>query len=257
MSGYRVLLPKELRELVRTHRLTALAAVLFLLGVGGMVALLFLPDILRLSGEVGDIAFPEQTIADALASYDGTVVQLGLVTLVLVGMGSVVREREHGAARLILAKPVSTAAYLGAKLTAYVLMGLAVVWVEGLIAWAYAAAFFPQPQVFTVSVGGVLGMLAAESLFITLVAVVTVASSALARSQLVAALQAFVTLVGLSTAAVVPLVGDHLPGAVTTWGVTAMRGLPAEPRWSAVAVTLAVMGVSIWWGWRRLRTSDV
>jgi hypothetical protein len=124
-------------------------------------------------------------------------------------------------------------------------------------AWAYALAFFPQPELFTVSAGGVLGMLAAESLFIALVAVVTVSSSALVRSQLVAALQAFVTLVGLSTAAAVPLVGDYLPGAVTTWGVTVMRGLPAEPRWGAVAVTLAVMAVSIWWGWRRLRNSDV
>jgi ABC-2 type transport system permease protein len=257
MSGYRVLLAKELRELVRTHRLTALAAVIFLLGVGGMVALLFLPDILRLAGETGEFALPEQTVADALASYDGTVVQLGLVTLVLVGMGAVAREREHGAARLILAKPVSTAAYLGAKLTAYLLLGIAVVWVVGLVAWAYALAFFPQPEPVAVSAEGVLAMLAAETLFIALVAVVTVSASALARSQLVAALQAFVALVGLSTAAVVPVVGEWLPGAVTTGGITRMRGLPADPLWGAVGVTLAVMAVSVWWAWRRLRASDV
>jgi len=82
VNGYRVLLAKELEEQLRTYRLLVVSAVLLLLGVGSMIMLLFLPQLLSLSGETG-IVVPEQTAIDALNSYHGNIMQVGFITVVL------------------------------------------------------------------------------------------------------------------------------------------------------------------------------
>ncbi|MEX2598978.1 MAG: hypothetical protein WD533_04905, partial [Dehalococcoidia bacterium] len=107
MTGFVPLLTKELKEQIRTFKLLALFAVLAMLGVGGMVALAFLPELLRLSGGSGEFLFPEFDAAGALANYDANLVQIGLITIVLIAMGSVARERERKIAQVVLSKPVS------------------------------------------------------------------------------------------------------------------------------------------------------
>ena len=118
MTGLRHLFFSELMAQVRTYRLLTYAAALFVTGIGSMITLRYLPDILELTGEDIVIQFPEQTAVDAMLGYGGNVAQIGTLLVVLLAMGSVARERENGIASLILSKPVSESAYVLAKLLA-------------------------------------------------------------------------------------------------------------------------------------------
>lgn len=249
MSGFRVLLAKELEEIVRTQRALAIFAVLFMFALGGMIALLFLPELLSLAEETA-VSFPEQTVFDALASYDGNIVQIGLITVVLVAMGSVARERERGTATLVLSKPISTAAYVLAKVSAYVGTVVVAGFILGVVAVFYAAQLFPGDA----ATGGSLAMVGTEMAF---VATVTVASSCMTRSQFKAAGIAFVSLLALTAGAALPLVGDFVPGAVTGWGVGLMLGSDPDPRWGALAVMVVTAISFVYVGWWRLRSSEV
>jgi len=253
MTGYAPLLVKELKEQLRTFKLLALFVVLALLGVGGMVALAFLPELLRLSGDAPGIVFPELTAVDALASYDNSVVQLGLLTVVLMAMGSVARERERKTALVILSKPVSVAAYVLAKLTAYAGSIMLTVAVLGGVAFVYATTIFDG----SLSGSGVLAMIGTEALYLVFVAAVTIGASCLFRNQLPAAMVAFGVLALLTITAPLPLIGQHLPGAVTGWGLALMSGQEIEPRWTAVIVTLVIAGTALLFGIRRLRRAEV
>ena len=252
MSGFRVLLAKELEELVRTFRALLIFGVLLALAFGSMIALLFLPELLSLSDEAS-ITFPEQQVTDALSAYDGNIVQIGLILVVLVAMGSVARERERGTAILVLSKPVSTAAYVAAKIAAYVAVVAIIGLVLGLLAVFYATQLFPGD----VGVDGALAMVGTETAYLGFIAVVTVASSCMTRSQFKAAAIAFFSLLTLTFGANLPLAGDYVPGAVTTWGVGLMLGADPEPRWIALAVMALIATAYAYVGWWRLRTTEV
>jgi ABC-2 type transport system permease protein len=253
MTGFYPLLVKEFKEQIRTFKLLAIFLVLLLLGVGGMVALAFLPDLLRLTGEDAGIQLPQVTASGALASYDSSVVQIGLLTMVLIAMGSVARERERKTALIILSKPVSVAAYVGAKLVAYSGSVILTVVVLGLVAWAYAVAFFEG----NVALGGLFAMIGTQALFLTFVVAVTIGASCLFRNMLPAAVVAFATLMGLAISSALPVIGQHLPGAVTGWGLAIMAGQDPDPRWSAVAVTILTGAASVFFGWWRLSRTEV
>ena len=219
MSGFPVLLAKELEELLRTYRALVVFGVLFTFALGGMIALLFLPELLSLADET-EISFPEPTATDALSSYHGNIVQIGLITVVLVAMGSVARERETGTAIIVLSKPVSTAAYVLAKITAYVatvvLAGLGL----GLIAVFYSAQLFPGETDST----GSMAMVGTEMAYLALAAVVTVASSCMTRSQFKAAAIAFVSLLSLTAGSNIPLVGEFVRGQSPPGALRSCRG---------------------------------
>lgn len=252
MNGFRVVLAKELEEILRTHRALAIFATLLTFALGGMISLLFLPELLSLAEETA-ITFPEQTVLDALASYHGNVIQIGLIAVVLVAMGSVARERERGTAVLVLSKPVSTAAYVLAKITAYVATVLVVGLILGALAVFYAAQLFPGEADTT----GSWVMVGTEVLYLAFVATVGVASSCMTRSQFKAAGIAFVALLALTAGSGLPLIGQFLPGAVTAWGASLMQGADPDPRWGALAVTLMTAAAFSYVGWWRLRSTEV
>ena len=113
-----VLFRKEMKEHLRTFRLLAVVGVLGVFGLATPVLLAYLPEILALSGDTGamPIEFPDFTAADAVKSYLDTVGQIGLLTTILVAMGTIAQERERGTAALVLSKPVGTGAFVLAGL---------------------------------------------------------------------------------------------------------------------------------------------
>ncbi|MEX2599488.1 MAG: hypothetical protein WD533_07520, partial [Dehalococcoidia bacterium] len=64
-------------------------------------------------------------------------------------------------------------------------------------------------------------------------------------------------LMGLAIASALPGFGQHLPGAITGWGLEVMSGEEAEPRWSALAVTLLAGTGAVGFGWWRLSRGEV
>ena len=99
MTGFRVLLRKELLEQWRTLRLPVVAAVFLLVGLSSPLLARFTPELLdALGGSQLQIVLPTPTAADAVDQLIKNVSQFGILVAVLLAMGSVATEKERGTA---------------------------------------------------------------------------------------------------------------------------------------------------------------
>jgi len=115
MRGYAVLLMKEIAEQWRTGRLPVIAVIFVLFGLGSPVLAKYTPDIVKLAASSIDVHVPTPTIKDAVAQLIKNLSQVGVLTAILLAMGSVAGEKESGTAAFVLVKPVSRFAFLAAK----------------------------------------------------------------------------------------------------------------------------------------------
>ena len=143
MSGFSVLLRKELAESWRTRRLPVVALLFITVGIISPLTARYLNEILTAAmGDQLTIPLPIPTAAMALDQLLKNLGQLGALAAIALAMGSVSGELDRGTAALVLAQPATRAAFLAAKLTAIAVVigvctALAIV-----VGWAYTAILF-------------------------------------------------------------------------------------------------------------------
>ncbi len=184
-----VLFRKELLESWRSYRLLMLAVVLVAFGILSPVAARFMPEIFRLAaGEQVEMEsflalIPEPAAVDAVDQYLKNLVQMGFLVLVLLAMGLVAGEKDKGTAVLVLARPVSRAAFVLAKFAAFVALLLVCLAAGGLVCYLYTGLLFGvwlAPAAY-LAVNGLL------LLYLLVPTALTFLGSALTRSSLAAA----------------------------------------------------------------------
>ena len=128
MHAFGILLRKEVAESWRTRRAPVVLGLFFVMGMLAPLLARFTPEIVAASGGANlAAALPVPTTADAVDQFLKTIGQFGAFVAILLAMGSVAGDREHGTAALVLTKPVGRGAFLGAKLVALTaLLGAAV-----------------------------------------------------------------------------------------------------------------------------------
>lgn len=122
MSKIWTLYRKEMLEAVRSYKLIWIPVVFIILGIMQPLVTFYMADILASSSNVPagfmesyEMPGASEVMAQALGQY-GTI---GLLILALGTMNSLAGERSGGTVELLLAKPVSPAAIVGAKWTAH------------------------------------------------------------------------------------------------------------------------------------------
>jgi ABC-2 type transport system permease protein len=207
MSGFGVLLRKELREAWRTRRLPVVAILFLVIGILSPLTARYLNEILKAAlGDQLPMILPEPTATMALEQLQKNLGQLGALAAIALAMGSVAGELDRGTAALVLAQPATRPAFLLAKLAGIaIVLGICTGLGIG-VAWIYTAILFaPLP------IGGwvVLAILA----WLTLLAwaSLTFLASTVTASTTAAAGLGFVALIAVSLIAVVPALGRLLP----------------------------------------------
>jgi ABC-2 type transport system permease protein len=206
MRGYAVLLRKEVTEQLRTRRLPVVALVFLLFGLASPVLAKYTPDIVKLAASTIDIHVPTPTITDAVAQLIKNLSQVGVLTAILLAMGSVAGEKESGTAAFVLVKPVSRLAFLAAKFSGLVVTMAVAVLVCGVAAYLYTDLLFAPLSVLgfgTACLVILLGLLE--------IAAVTFLGSTLVRSSIPAAGIGIVALVFAGVVASLPNVGHFTP----------------------------------------------
>jgi len=160
MSGFVILLRKELKEQWRTYRMPIMGAIFLVSGIASPLLAFYTPELIEQFGGNGEvqIIFPEPTSRDALSQLVGNLGLVALLSAILLAMGSVAAEKVNGTAALVLTKPVSRMAFLAAKfaaLTATLAVGTIL---AGIAAYLYTAVLFEELPVggFTASIGVLL-----------------------------------------------------------------------------------------------------
>jgi ABC-2 type transport system permease protein len=146
VSPFLLLVVKERKELLRSHRLLIIGVAFALVGLGSPLLAYALPRLLErippeeLGGTEILLTAPPQ-VRDALLQF---LSNFGLLPLlvVLVSMGALASERRAGTAAAVLSRPVSRRAYVLAKFVVPALVYALGTLIAAAGAWAYTRALF-------------------------------------------------------------------------------------------------------------------
>lgn len=253
MTGFVVLLRKELLEAWRTRRLPVVAGLFLIIGIVSPLTARYLPEIIALA--VGDqltIPVPDPTVADAVLQLQKNLGQFGALAAIVLAMGSVATEKDRGTAAFVLTKPATRAAFLAAKLIALgAVLAIGTVLAVA-VAWAYTAVLF-EP----LAVGGWAVLAGLAWLALMAWAAITFLASTVTRSAAAAAGIGVAALLGLSLVSAIPQVGRFLPTGLDPGALGLAAGGSIErPEELATAVlgTIAIVagcGVLAWTSFRR------
>jgi ABC-2 type transport system permease protein len=223
MSGFGILLRKELMESWRTRRLPVLAVMFLVIGILSPLTARYLNEILDLAlGDQLPMILPDPTAAMALEQLQKNMGQLGALAAIALAMGSVSGELDRGTAAMVLAQPVGRPAFLAAKLLAIAIVLGVVTLLACVVAWVYTAILFePLP------IGGWLAMAALSWLALVAWASLTFLASAVTGSTMAAAGLGFVALVGIGLLAISPALDRFLPTGLTVPAIGLAAGTGA------------------------------
>lgn len=211
MSGFGPLLRKELLEQWRTKRLLVVAVVFVALGIGSPFLARYTAELIQaLGGLPFEVELPEPTTADAVTQFLKNLGQAGILTAILLAMGSVATEKERGTAALLLSKPASRAAYLAAKLVAIGVTLAVALLLAAAAGYLYTALLFESP-----GVAGWLGMTGLLLLSLLAYATLTFLGSTLTRSAVAAAAIGIGGMILLAIVAALPSVAPYLPAGLS------------------------------------------
>lgn len=222
MTGFAILLRKELVEAWRTRRLPVVAVLFVVVGIISPLTARYLPEILKASlGDQLTIPIPVPTATDALGQLQKNLGQLGALAAIALAMGSVAGELDRGTAALVLAQPVTRGAFLGAKLVAIAVVLATAVVAATVVAWVYTAILFePLP------VPGWIAMAFLSWLALFAWAALTFVASAATGSTTAAAGLGFVALVVISLVSIVPALDRLLPSGLSRPAIELGAGTP-------------------------------
>lgn len=238
LIGYRPLLAKELREAWRTSRLPVTLVVFFILGAISPLAAHFTPELLK--GAVGNgiqITAAAPTLKDAIAQYIKNVGGDGFLIAIVLAMGSIAREKEHGTVAFLLTKPVSRLAFLTAKFTALLITLWLGMLVATLAAYGYTVYYF----------GGTSALAFAQmalliGLSLTAFLALTFLASALTRSTAAAAGLGFAAWLILALVGISPQALPNTPNGLNDPAqALALGGAPQHLAQPIIATLLLIV----------------
>ena len=250
MSGFGLLLRKELREQARTMRLVVVVAVF---AIFGLLSPLFARYVREIVDAVGGGQFegmiPAPVVGDAVVQFTKNVGQFGVLIAILVTMGSVATEKERGTAAFLLTKPIGRGAFVAAKVVAIgALLALAMA-VAGTLCWIYTTILFePLPA------AGFAAAVALIWLSLAVFAALTFLASVATRSALVAGGVGFGLFLVAGILSALPGIGPYMPTSL--WGAadTLALGTTPDPLLGPVLVNVGFVAAAIglaWWLFRR------
>jgi ABC-2 type transport system permease protein len=248
--GLGSMLRKELLEQWRTRRMLVVAVVFTALGIGSPLLARYTPELVKaLAGDQFQIVLPPPTAADAVSQFGKNLGQAGVLTAILLAMGSVAVEKERGTAALLLTKPVSRGAFLLAKLLAIgatLFVGLLLAAIGG---YYYTLILFESlPPLGWAAMAGML------LLSLVAYASLTFLGSVLSRSSLAAAAIGIGAMIVLAILSALPSIGPFTPGGLDAPGAALAVGKDPGAIIGPLLVNLAgvsaIFGVA-WLAFRR------
>jgi ABC-2 type transport system permease protein len=165
-------------------------------------------------------------------------------------MGMVANELRQGTAVMTLSKPVSRAAYIGAKLAAVCLTFLVALALASLFCFAYTV-WLIGPAVALPFLE--LNLLLA--LFLAFCLSITILFSGLFKSSLPAGGLAIGVLIAQALLGTVPWIGNYFPAKLLTWGTDLLQG-GGTSYWGALGVTLGLILASSYFAQRTLKNKE-
>jgi ABC-2 type transport system permease protein len=214
MNHYKVFLEKELRENLRTHKLLVLLCVFLFFAFSSPLMVRYMAEFLGLI-LTGDDAlllahFATTTWRDSYAGFYNDMTFTGVIVIVFMFMGLVLREKKTGTADLVFCKGVCPTPFILAKFTVSVLIAWVCLLVAVLVVHVNTLVLFEEN-------GQILHVLAsagAYGVFLLLAISWIILASTLAKGTAGSAVMGFLGILGMMTVSAIPRLGQYIPGGL-------------------------------------------
>jgi ABC-2 type transport system permease protein len=245
---------KEWLEALRNYRLLIVVVVLAFFGMTSPLLAKITPQIVTAVVPQGtDISqiIPTPTVRDAIAQYVKNMGQFSIVLALLLGMGSVVQEKEKGTAAMMLVKPLPRGSFLGAKY-----LGLASIFAISIVIAGIGSYYYTLLLFETMSAIDWLLLNIFLFLYVLVIIAISLFCSTVTKSQAAAGgMAAGIIASGLIIGAIRGL-GKYLPGELITWGVRLMQG-DTSPSWLALGISLGLILVPLFAAWLIFKNQEI
>ena len=220
---------KEWLEALRNYRLLIVVVVLAFFGMTSPLLAKITPQIVTAVVPQGtDISqiIPTPTVRDAIAQYVKNMGQFSIVLALLLGMGSVVQEKEKGTAAMMLVKPLPRGSFLGAKY-----LGLASIFAISIVIAGIGSYYYTLLLFETMSAIDWLLLNIFLFLYVLVIIAISLFCSTVTKSQAAA-------------------------GELITWGVRLMQG-DTSPSWLALGISLGLILVPLFAAWLIFKNQEI
>jgi len=235
-------LRKEMFYQSRSKRLLVVFGVFALFGLMSPLLAYFTPEIIKSVPGAEQIAslIPTPTAVDAMVQYVKNLTQFGFILAVLLGMGAVVGEKEHGTVAMILSKPLPRWAFITSKFTVQVAVYLVAFVIAMIGTYYYTVVLFgPFDILILATISAIL------FIWLLTFASVTLLASVLARSTGAAAGLGLGFAIILLLSSYLPKVGPLTPGGLVAWANQLGSGMGSAGNSGAVALAVVIILVSL------------
>ena len=243
-DNFFIFLAKEFMENLRTKRLLVLICVFMFFAISGPVLTRYMPEIFALLIPAGDEmgqamldVMGEPTWQDSFVQLYGNLGQIGSLTVILLFMGAILREKRSGTADIMLSKSLTPLEFVLAKYASAALLVLGTVVLSIFVSTVYTFVLFGE-------IGSIVDILLgslAFSAFLLFMLAITLLCSAYAKSTGTAAVFSLMMWAFFGFIAVLPRIGIYTPATLMTGTPAALTlGTPPQGVWITLIVTLVL-----------------
>lgn len=233
-----VSLGKEMLFQWRTRRVIIVGAIFLLFGMVSPLLAKFTPALLgSLEGaeQLVDL-IPEPTAEEAIGQYIKNLTQFGFILAILLGMGSIVGEREKGTAAMIMSKPMPRWAFIISKFVSQALVYSVAFILAMVAAYYYTVFLFGSLDFFPFFVVNLLLLL-----WLLVFVAVTIFGSTFGRTIGAAAGIALAGSVLILLAGSIPRYGALAPGGLVTWASQLVIRNETLPNGGSIALSFILI----------------
>ena len=245
-SRYWVFLGKEITESIRTKRLLVLACVFIILTIIGVLMARYAGEIIaalmRADGATQMvIEMPPPVWTDSYAQLYSGLTEMGMIGVIMLFMGIILREKNSGTIDLIFAKGLSPASFVLAKFTVAGIALLLVLLASIFVAYGYTMVLFEYAgRVGDVLMGGV-----SFGVFLLMMLAIVMLWSAVAKSTAISAVLGLASFFAIMLLDFIPVVGRFMPASLMSHAAVLSAGESYTDMAIHVLVAAAVIAVSL------------
>ncbi len=142
------LIKKELNEYLKTGKFYILLFVFVFFAILSPVTAKFMPEIIKSMSQGISITMPPSTWRDSFVQFSKNLNQIVFIVIVLVFIGSIAEEKNHGTASLVAVKGVDRRKWVVSKFLFQLLFSLVILTIAFFLCFYYAKLLFPDTQFY-------------------------------------------------------------------------------------------------------------
>jgi len=252
LNNFSVFLGKEFMENKRAKRFFVLACVFLFFAFSSPVMARYMSEVLAfllgadpaLDGMVA--AFGEPHWVDSYLQFYGNIIQIGVMTIILLFMGCVLREKQRNTADLIFTKGLTPAQFIAAKFIMASLGIIIIFFISILINYIYTLILFGEAgRIIDILLGGAVSIV-----FLIMMLAFVIFCSTIAKSTGIVAVLGFLGFIAIAAISALPRIGQWLPGNLTPNAalLLSMGQTPENLLWNliiAIAMTAGFLLLSV------------